>query len=236
MKSLNRDEFLNIIEDFRNGEKRTLSLEKSLLEDMDLSNMDLSGIDFSWSDFKNINFGGSNFEKSILDNTKSVNVSYKGANFKDASLFGGDFRGCDLSDTECDGTIFTESILIDANINNLRDSDRTVHFRNFCPQEGYFFGYKKCFDERIVKLLIPKDAKRCSSTSNACRCDKARVVSITDFDGNGFYTEAMSYVDQNFIYKLGEMVYADYYNENRWLDSSHGIHFWMSLDEAKGYM
>ena len=55
-------------------------------------------------------------------------------------------------------------------------------------------------------------------------------------DKSGFYTEASSFVDENFVYRLGEMSYADSYHEDRWLDSSHGIHFWMSFEEALGYM
>src|SRR5699024_3311890 len=141
-------------------------------------------------------------------------------------------RGCNLSYTNCDGTIFTSSLLIDANLEALKDTERTVHFRMSCPETGYFFGYKKCFNDKMVKLLIPSDAKRCSSTSNACRCDKAITVAIMNKDKTGFYTEATSFVDENFTYRLGEMSYADSYHEDRWLDSSNGIHFWMSFEEA----
>ena len=132
--------------------------------------------------------------------------------------------------------IFFAALLWEAKLDNLFVTDRTKFFRNYCPEEGYIFGYKKCFNERMVQLLIPKDARRCSSTTNACRCDKARVVAITDVNKKESYKEAMSFVDPNFIYRLGEMVYADSYNEDRWHDSSHGIHFWMTFEEALGYM
>lgn len=79
-------------------------------------------------------------------------------------------------------------------------------------------------------------SKRCSSTTSACRCDRARVLAITNLDGSGHYTEAVSFVDADFVYRLGEVVVADSYNEDRWLDSSHGIHFWMTKEEALGYM
>lgn len=115
------------------------------------------------------------------------------------------------------------------------DSERS-NFRLRCPESGYFKGYKKCFNQRMVTLLIPKDAGRSSATSNTCRCSKARVLEISNLDRTKFYTEAYSYVDSNFVYRLGEMAVATNYNEDRWSDSTGGIHFYMTWDEAAGYM
>ena len=210
--------------------------KKDSKESIDLRGRDMSFIDFSWSDFINVDFTGTDFSNSILDNGKFTGSNFSECIFKDSSLYGSDLRACNLSNSDCDGTIFTSAILIDANLEGLKDSDRTVHFRMACPEKGYFFAYKKCFNDRMVKLLIPADAKRCSSTTNACRCDKAITVAIMNTDKSGFYTEASSFVDENFVYRLGEMAYADSYHEDRWLDSSHGIHFWMSFEEALGYM
>ena len=203
---------------------------------INLAGEDFSFVDFSWSDFQDVDFHGADFSNSVLDHARFVNTDFHNAVLKDASLYGADLRGCDLSYTDCDGTVFTASILIGANLEGLKDTERTVHFKMACPETGYFFGYKKCFNDRMVQLLIPADAKRCSSTTNACRCDKAITVAIMNPDKTGFYTEATSFVDGDFTYRLGEMSYADSYHEDRWLDSSHGIHFWMTFEEALGYM
>ena len=40
---------------------------------------------------------------------------------------------------------------------------------------------------------------------------------------------------ENFCYKLGEWVYAGNFNEDRWYDSTGGIHFWMTEEEARKY-
>lgn len=244
MKKISKKDLLQMLDLYRSGSKnkgeniclQDISFREIFLENEDLKNLDLSGIDFSWSDFKNIDFRNCNFDGSIFDHSKFCESDLSRASFKNSSLFGVDLRGCNLEEAICDGTDFTESVLVGANLKDLYYTDKTVHFEIHCPKVGYFFGYKKCFNNRMVKLLIPKDAKRCSSTTNACRCDKAKVVSITDISGKIFYDEAISYVDENFVYKLGEMVYADSYNEDRWLDSSHGIHFWMTFEEALGYM
>ncbi len=213
-----------------------ISLTHILIENEDMSKMDLRGIDFAWSEFQQVDFARANFCQSNLSHTKFVNCDLSHANLVDCNLFIADLRGCDLSSANCDGTNFYGSILWGAMLDNLNHTERTKFFRQYCPEQGYFLGYKKCFNNRLVTLLIPKDAKRCSSTTNACRCNKAKVVAITDLDGEGFYTEATSFVDENFVYKLGEMMVADSYNDDRWLDSSHGIHFWMSVEEALGYM
>lgn len=252
MKFLSREEFLKDLDDKKKEaeesasnssnrdkvftENGLLDFREVVIEGVDLSGLDLSGIDFSWATFVDVVFAGSRFVGSCLEHVKCTNVDFASSDMTRSSLVGGDFRGCNLSRTNCDGTNFTASQLEGANLEGLIDTDSTIHFRNHCPQDCYIFGYKKCFNNRMVKLLIPKNAKRCSSTTNACRCERARVVAITDMDGNGSYKEAVSFVDENFIYRLGEMAVADSYHEDRWLDSSHGIHFWMTFEEALGYM
>lgn len=247
MRNLNINSFLSEVKLFRknnNSDKILNMREIHLINDsyseneniIDLKNIDFTYIDFSWSDFQNIDFSYSNFSHSIFNNASFKNTNFSFANLTDVSFFAADLRSTNLSFSNCDATIFTSSLLMGANLEGLNATERTVHFRISCPETGYFFGYKKCFNDRMVKLLIPADAKRSSSTSNACRCDKAITVAIMNKDKTGFYTEANSFVDENFIYRLGEMSYADSYNEDRWLDSSNGIHFWMSFDEALKYM
>ena len=237
MKKMTKKELKSLLDDFRNKEGEAyLDLTYISMRTKKLEGMDFSRVDFSNSDFKNVNFRSCKFDNAKLQHTKFENCDLSGSSFAYADLFSADLRTCNLSGSNFDGADFFAALLWEAKLDNLLVTDRTKFFRNYCPEEGYMFGYKKCFNERMVQLLIPKDAKRCSSTTNACRCDKARVVAITDVNRKESYKEAMSFVDPNFIYRLGEMVYADSYNEDRWHDSSHGIHFWMTFEEALGYM
>ena len=237
MKKMTKKELKSLLDDFRNKEGEAyLDLTYISMRTKKLEGMDFSRVDFSNSDFKNVNFRSCKFDNAKLQHTKFENCDLSGSSFAYANLFSTDLRTCDLSGSNFDGADFFAALLWEAKLDNLLVTDRTKFFRNYCPEEGYIFGYKKCFNERMVQLLIPKDAKRCSSTTNACRCDKARVVAITDVNKKEIYKEAMSFVDPNFIYRLGEMVYADSYNEDRWHDSSHGIHFWMTFEEALNYM
>ena len=104
-----------------------------------------------------------------------------------------------------------------------------------CPSDGAFIGWKKVRN-CLVKLEIPEDARRCSCTSQKCRCDKAKVLGITNLDTNESvskikntsYSPAVTYV-------VGEMVYPDSFDENRWNECSHGIHFFINKQNAIDY-
>ncbi|MEF9946107.1 MAG: pentapeptide repeat-containing protein [Lachnospiraceae bacterium] len=175
-------------------------------KEMDLTGRDLREMDLTGADFQGANLTGVNLRKSIL----------KGANFKGANLLCTNLEYADLTD-----------IIVDEN---------TRHYRMNCPETGAFVGYKKCFNDRIVQLLIPADAKRCSATNPACRCSKAKVLSIKSIDSQESYEEATSFVDENFVYRVGNWVEVSNFNEDRWMDSTTGIHFWMTREGAIGYM
>ena len=104
-----------------------------------------------------------------------------------------------------------------------------------CPSEGSFVGWKKINDKYLVKLQIPKDAKRSSATTMKCRCSKAKVLAITDLEGNNPINEVTNYAHFPLTYKVGKMVHPNGFNENRWNDCSNGIHFFINKQEAINY-
>lgn len=106
----------------------------------------------------------------------------------------------------------------------------------YCPAEGPFLGYKKAFNQLLIQLLIPADAKRSSATTNACRCSKAKVLAIYDPITLQRYSEAQSLVDAEFVYRTGHWVYPDAYTDDHFVASTHGIHFWMTRAEALAYL
>ena len=103
-----------------------------------------------------------------------------------------------------------------------------------CPSEGSFVGWKKV-DNYIIKLFIPKDAKRSSATTNKCRCDKAKVLEITNLETNEHTDEVINYNYAKCVYKVGKMVYPDKFDDNRWNECSNGIHFFVNKQEAIKY-
>lgn len=237
MKVLKKNELLDIIVASRSMDsERSIIINDCCIEDMSLDQMNLSNIDFSWSDIRNVSFKNSILRKCSFDNSLFIDTDFSNSDLRGSSFAGANLRKCVLFSCDARGVNFYNSLLEGADLENILTDESTQYFRLRCPESGYFKGYKKCFNQRMVTLLIPKDAGRSSATSNTCRCSKARVLEISNLDRTKFYTEAYSYVDSNFVYRLGEMAVATNYNEDRWSDSTGGIHFYMTWDEAAGYM
>lgn len=77
-----------------------------------------------------------------------------------------------------------------------------------------------------------EDARRLSGTERKCRCDKAKVLRITDLGETEDLQEAYSIYDDSFYYKVGEIVKVDNFNPDRWNACSAGIHFFINKQEA----
>ena len=229
MEKISFEQFKNKI---KQGEKDFTNL---ILENMNLENYDLSDMNFSHSNFINANLSNVNFYSSQLVNVLLDDCNLQNANLKNANLERASLRRVNLTYADIRGAKLYAAVLENAILDNIIFDDKTENFRIHCPEQGAFVAYKKGLDNLIIKLLIPSDARRVSSTMNCCRCDKAKVLEIKNFEGTKFFDEAWSMVAENFCYKLGEWVYAENFNENRWYDSTGGIHFWMTEDEAKAY-
>lgn len=214
---------------------KTKKIEDTVFKDMVLDGFVIENKNLSWASFENMSFRNAVFKDCILDSCKFKNVDFAGAKFKNVSLKSADLVGSNLTDVVAENVNFYSANLNEANLTGIQVDETSQYFRNLCP-EGYFLGYKCCLNYRIVKLLIPKDAKRCSATGDECRCEKAKVLEIANIERTKFYKEATSFVDDEFVYRLGELIYADNYNDNRWLESSGGIHFYLSRERATRYM
>ena len=103
-----------------------------------------------------------------------------------------------------------------------------------CPREGAFIGYKKCRGGQIVQLEVQEDAKRSSAHTRKCRCSKAKVLNI--WTRYGDETEiAVSCFDNSFVYRKGETVEVEDFDDDRFIECSSGIHFFMTREEAEAY-
>lgn len=233
MKKISKQEFLDILNNRKSGER--LTFREYEFEPMDLSGMDLSNIDFVLSSLQHVILRNVNLENTSLENSLFDGTDLHGANLRNAKMSKGAFRFCDLGECNICGADLFAAILESANLEGVVFDDDTKWFRLHCPEKGAFLGYKKCVNDRLVQLLIPADAKRTSATMRCCRCDKAKVLTIKSFDYKENFQEAWSLVDENFVYKVGEWVEAKNFNPDRWYDSTGGIHFWLTREEAKAY-
>ena len=83
--------------------------------------------------------------------------------------------------------------------------------------------------------MIPEDAKRSSATTMKCRCDKAKVLDIENILTGKKIKKVSSNYDSDFVYRVGEIVSVDNFDDNRWNECSTGIHFFMNRENAINY-
>ena len=173
------------------------------------------------------NLYGANLYRANLDGANLYGANLDGANLNGANLYRANLYGANLYRASLDG----------ANLNraNLDGANNIPFIPYACPSDGAFIGWKKV-GNCLVMLEIPEDARRCSCTSQKCRCDKAKVLSITNLDTNESISEIenTSYLPA-VTYVVGEMVYPDSFDENRWNECSHGIHFFINKQSAIDY-
>lgn len=139
-----------------------------------------------------------------------------------AVLHRADLSGADLSG----------AILYDANLSGAKNPP---YIPTSCPDTGAFIAWKKARG-KIVKLLIPEDARRSSATGRKCRCDKAQVLAIQNLDGSDAEGNSVaSGRDKDFVYTVGETVTVPNFCENRFDECAARIHFFINRQEAVEY-
>lgn len=214
----------------RGAELRGANLHSARLNDADLSFSDLSYTNLRDADLHNVNLCGANLHEAELHRTDLSGANLNWANLCYTDLSYSNLYGADLLYANLHGAILQGAIL-----DNVKCNYHTNFFALQCPEEGSFIGYKKARGH-IIKLEILPDAKRSSATSRKCRCSAARVLSITTLDGRDDGTQFISSGrDSNFVYRVGEIVRVDDFDENRWNECSTGIHFFITRDEAVEY-
>lgn len=173
---------------------------------------DLSYADLSYADLRyaNLRYADLSFANLRYADLESASLRY--ANLREADLNYASLRYADLGSAK-----------------------NIPYVPMVCPEECSFVGWKKVND-KIVKLEIPAEAKRNSATSRKCRCEFAKVIGIFELDGKpSCETKVINSNYQECVYELGKLVYPDSFDENRWNECSHGIHFFMQRQEAIDY-
>ena len=216
--------------DLRRANLRGANLYGAQLGNACLSLADLSYANLRNADLHNVSLFDSNLRDDELHSADLSYADFGLANLNCTNLSYANLYGADLSDANLSGANLDGAILY-----NVKYNENTSFFALQCPEEGSFIGYKKARGH-IVKLEILPDAKRSSATTRKCRCSAAKVLSITTLDGRDDGTKFISSdKDSSFVYRVGEIVRVDDFNENRWNECSTGIHFFITRDEAVEY-
>ena len=222
--------------DLWGADLRGVDLRGANLWNANLWNANLSGADLKGVNLKGVNLSGADLKYANLYDANLYDADLYGADLSGADLWNADLRYADFRDANLSGANLSGACLWNANLESADLGGAKIDFPIACPEKGSFIAFKKVRGNYIVELLIPEDARRCSATSRKCRCDKAKVLSITKLDGTSDGVDTVySMYDETFAYKIGELVEVKDFDNNRWNECSTGIHFFITRQEAVKY-
>ena len=187
------------------------SLDAETLAYADLHGADLHGADLSGADLSGAYLGGANLHEADLT----------GANLHGADLTGANLHGADLVGAD----------LCDVLVNN--------HTAGYWPApEGAIRVYGAKGDTpAIVVMEVPVGASRSWATTRKLRVEHALVVGISRrVAGVDEHLDRLLHMPQDgptTEYVVGEIVRADGWTEDRWVECGHGIHCFLSREEAE---
>jgi uncharacterized protein YjbI with pentapeptide repeats len=232
---MTQNELNKILENHKHWINRDCEDWKSMKADLRYANLryaDLRNANLRYADLRNANLRYADLRNAYLRDANLRNANLGDADLSGAILIGADLRNADLGDADLGGAYLRDVNISDA---NLRGAKNIPFIPMACPDTGAFIGYKKA-SGYILKIEILQDARRSSSNSRKCRCDKAKVLEIQNLYGDiANVKEVKSDYDKSFIYRLGEIVEEPNFCEDRWNECAEGIHFFINRQEAVEY-
>ncbi|MCD6148985.1 pentapeptide repeat-containing protein [bacterium] len=213
-----------------------------------LEEVDLRGVDLTRADLREANLRGADLWRANLwradlwgANLREANLrgadlweanlweaNLRGANLWEANLWRANLKEADLTGADLRGADLTGADLTGANLRDIRINYLTVGIHP--APEGDLIGWGKK-NGHIVKLLIPKEARRSCATTRKYRAEYAICLEIEGADEvkvENYYATA--------IYRSGEKVVAHEWCEDRWQECAGGIHFFLTREEAENWV
>ena len=164
--------------------------------------------------------------KADLSGADLSGADLSGANLSRANLQGADLSRAHLSWADLSWANLSRAHLSRANLSWAKNAELATAMTVIVPA-GEFIAWKKCRDNKIVKLLIPARAKRSSASGRKFRAEYVKVLEVV---GGG---EAVSSYTEDVVYRKGKIVRCDKWNPDRWTECGGGIHFFITKEEAQ---
>ena len=155
----------------------------------------------------------------------------KDADLGDANLVGADLVGADLRYSYLVGANLRDAKLREANLSDidLRGAKgNLLEFRKGKILTDKMLGFKKCRDNVIVTLEIPRGAIVFSINGTKCRTNRAKVIAIDGADRAISRHKYMSYY-------VGDEFNVYDFNCEYNVECGEGIHFFTTKEEAINY-
>ena len=198
----------------------------------DLSYTDLSYANLSGADLREAEMTDANMVEANMHGAIMSYANMSGTNMIYANLSGADLRGADMSDANMSGANMCGANIFGANMRGanmcgaiMSDADR---LRKGIKLSEPIIGWKKCKNNVLVKLEIPRGAIVFSINNNECRTDKAKVLEI--IGGNRAYSK-----HKFFSYYVGDIIEVFNFNCEYNVECAEGIHFFRTRKEAEAY-
>ena len=189
-------------------------------------------ISLSYANLNNADLNGANLEGINLSGANLCGANICGANFKNVNLYGANLTDSNLYMASLNNTVIYGINLYGVDLSSVKN----MPYMPMNLPDGEFIAWKRLPYNLIVKLKILSDSKRSRATRDKCRCDKALVLEFQNEDGGKSPVETYTCAEHTkTVYKVGEIVYADEWDDNRWNECSHGIHFFLDRQTAVNY-
>lgn len=195
------------------------------LRKADLCEADLRRADLSWADLCEAELCRANLRGANLRGANLYDARLRGGNLREADLYEANLYKADLRGADMDRATLYEA--------NLREAKWDTTTTGLAPApEGTLIGWGTK-SGHIVKMEIPVEARRSCATSRKHRAEYVRVLEIDD--GSLQRIEHASKYGV-MVYEVGQIARADKWDDNRWNECSHGIHFFLSRHEAEMWL
>ena len=173
-----------------------------------------------------------NLHGADLHDANLIYANMRGANMRGANMDGANMRGANMRGANMRGANMTEANMSDANMSGANmiyaNMDGANRLRKGIKLSEPIIGWKKCKNNVLVKLEIPRGAIVFSINNSKCRTDKAKVLEIIGGD--------RAYSSQKFFsYYVGDIIEVFNFNCEYNVECAEGIHFFRTRKEAEEY-
>jgi len=177
--------------------------------------------------------------RAVLTDAVLTGADLTGAVLTGAVLTRADLTRAVLTRAVLTGAVLTRAVLTDAVLTRAdltravltrADLTRADRARLSILPAGDLIAWKRCAGGVLVKLRIPADARRSNATGRKCRAEFADVLEVIGaVEGRTDRTVEGGGVA---IYRAGERVTPDSWDDDWCVECGHGIHFFITKEEA----
>lgn len=217
------------------------NLRGAILDNVNLSYSCLNHSNLASAEVRFSNFTHADLHCAQFHHASIYNCTFYAALLDGAQLFQtylyrtvlvcASFDNANLACAVLDHTNIDQANFISCNLyrtNMFNATGNLLEYRRGKILTESIIGYKKCKNDVIVTLEIPKDAIVFSINGNKCRTNKAKVIDIDGADrAFSIFNKMTYYVGDEFNIKDFNCEY------NR--ECANGIHFFMTREEAEAY-